>query len=205
MVTTGFKGWKKFNSMKFFHGNIELEVKESIYYPREDSELLAGVIETMDIAGRSVLEVGCGSGLISIVAAKMGANVAAADVNPEAVRITEKNAEANKVSLNVFTSDLFENVNGKFDLIIFNPPYLPVEEGETDLTYAGGASGREVIERFIGEVENHLNKDGFVLLLISSLTGEQEVLDLFHLIGMKTEIEASEKVSWEELIVIKAK
>lgn len=190
--------------MEFYYGDITIEVPEKIYYPREDSELMAGVIKTLDIRGKQVLEVGCGSGFLSILLAKKGARVTAIDINPVAVETAKKNAKANSVLVDCFESDLFEKVKNKFDLIVFNPPYLPVEEGEDDITYAGGKTGRDVIEKFSISVRSHLSDKGHILLLISSLTGEKETIRLLEKRGMKTKIVGREKIPWEELIIISA-
>ena len=88
--------------------------------------------------------------------------------------------------------------------MVCNRRFLNVEEGENDTTYAGGKTGRETIERFVGEAKSHLNTGGFVLLLISSLTGEKEVSELLKNHGMSAEIISREKVPWEELLIIKA-
>ena len=188
--------------MKYFHKDIELEVPDSVYCPREDSELMARCIEEMDMNKRAALEVGCGSGLLSIIMSKNGAAVTAVDINPDAVDATKKNADKNDSNVNSFVSDLFENVEGKFDLIAFNPPYLPDDDNEP--TYSGGKTGREVIGRFISGVKRFLNNDGVVLAIISSLTGEEEVIGMFKSIGMKTTVIRREKIPWEELLVIKA-
>ena len=190
--------------MKFYHGEIQLEVPENVYYPREDSILMAKALENLEIKGKSVLEVGCGSGFLSIIAAKNGAHVTAVDINAEAVKTAKANAEANGCNIETIQSDLFSSVKGKFDLIIFNPPYLPVEAGENDPTYAGGKSGREVIERFINMTNGHLKPNGRVLIVISSLTGKKEIIELLKKTGMTVSIIAREKIPWEELIVIEA-
>ena len=185
--------------MKFYHGDIILDVPETVYYPREDSLLLAKALENESLK-KKVLEIGCGSGFLSIVMAKKGAEVTAVDGSKDAVEATRLNAKKNDVSLTCFGSDLFSSVTSKFDLIVFNPPYLPDESN--DATYSGGKTGRKVIEKFIENTKDFLERDGKILLLISSLTGENEVLSLFHNCGFKTTIVAREKIPWEELIVI---
>ncbi|MEK6887939.1 MAG: HemK2/MTQ2 family protein methyltransferase [Candidatus Aenigmatarchaeota archaeon] len=189
--------------MKFYYGRMVFEVPESVYYPMEDSLLLAKVVENLKLKGKTVFEVGCGCGLLSIIATKAGALATAVDINPVAVKAAKENAERLGCTLTALESDLFSNITGSFDLIIFNPPYLPVEEGETDLTYAGGATGREVIEKFVVEVKSHLNPGGLVLILISSLTGEKEVIELFKKQKMSATSIMREKIEWEELIVIR--
>src|SRR3989344_2055286 len=122
--------------MKFSKDGMELEVPEGIYYPAEDSFLLADVIEGTEMKWKKVLEMGCGSGFLSILCAKRGAEVTAIDITEEAVNTTKANAHSNGVKIHVVQSDLFENIIGKFDMILFNPPYLSREDGEqSDVTY----------------------------------------------------------------------
>ena len=189
---------------KFYHDGIELDVPEMVYYPREDSLLIAKVLENTDVKGKTVLEIGCGSGFLSVLLAKKGASVTAVDISEEAVETTKTNAETNGTKITILKSDLFSSVGGKFGLIVFNPPYLPVEEGETDFTYAGGLSGRETIERFVSDAKDHLLPNGTVLIVISSLTGEKETTNLFEKEGMKSRVVAREKIPWEELIVLES-
>ena len=189
--------------MKFYHGALEFEVPEGVYYPREDSLLLAKTLEKENLANKRILEIGCGSGFLSIVMARMGAEVIACDVADEAVKTTKENALANGIKIACTKSDIFSEINGIFDLIVFNPPYLPDESN--DKTYSGGKTGREVIEKFVKQAKKHLEKDGKILLLISSLTGEKDVLSIFHAYSFKTKIIERKKVPWEELMVIEAR
>src|SRR3989338_8564059 len=101
----------------------------SIYEPAEDSYLLQSCIRQYAI-GR-VLDVGTGSGIQAITAASSPQvrEVVAIDLNEEAI---ERLKEQNIPKIRPIVSDLFENVSGKFDLIIFNPPYLPQDEGIED-------------------------------------------------------------------------
>ena len=188
--------------MKLYNGKLALDVPEEVYYPREDSLLLAKVLEKEDLANKRILEIGCGSGFLSIFMAKSKAAVTAVDISKDAVQATKTNAKRNNAEVTCLGSDLFSAVNNKFDLIVFNPPYLPDESG--DNTYSGGKTGREVIERFIKQAKKYMEKDGKILLLISSLTGDNETLSLFHSCGFKTKIVAREKIPWEELMVIEA-
>jgi release factor glutamine methyltransferase len=150
---------------KAFYKEIELDVFDEIYEPREDSFLLADSLTNLQ--GKEVLEIGSGSGIQSIVAAKQGAIVTAVDVNSLAVKCTKHNAEKNNVKITAYQSDLFSHVKEKFDVIIFNPPYLPGRSN--DITVDGGKNGIEVIEKFLEQVKDHLTDKGYILLLISSL------------------------------------
>jgi len=179
-----------------------------VYAPAEDTFLLAEVLQKENFAGKSVLEIGCGSGFLTKLMAEKKAIVTAVDINPAAVEATKKLLSEKKLVAHVFQSDLFDKVSGKFDLIVFNPPYLPENEEDkivgSDVRYSGGRSGREIIERFVKESANHLKNNGKVLLLISSVTGENEIKELFELSGFITSVRARKKIDWEELIVLEA-
>jgi len=88
-----------------------------IYEPKEDSFLILKYIK--NYCNGNVLDMGCGSGILSLEAMKYSKDVLGVDSNEECVE------HCKKKEINVVRSDLFSNVNGKFDLVIFNPPYLP--------------------------------------------------------------------------------
>jgi release factor glutamine methyltransferase len=115
---------------------------------------------------------------------------------------------ARRAGLEVVRTDLFAAVRGPFDLVLFNPPYLPTlpeERIEDWLEYAldGGESGRVVIEQFAAGVGRILAPGGRILLLVSSLTGPHAVREMFHLQGFSTVIATQQTVEDEELYVIR--
>lgn len=162
-----------------------------IYEPAEDSFLLR---KHVYFTGKKVLDMGTGSGILSIEALNRGNEVTAVDINPEAIETLQPYSDRMKI----IQSDLFENVKGKFDVILFNAPYLPTE-GE-DVIWDGGPDGRRVIETFSKQFSDHLNEGGRVLMLISSLTGIEETLALFE--NFETRILEKQKIPWEELALI---
>ncbi|MDI6721150.1 MAG: methyltransferase [Candidatus Aenigmarchaeota archaeon] len=191
--------------MRFVHEDLELEIPENVYYPAEDTFLLVDVIENLHMKDKKVLDVGCGSGFLSLLCASKGAGVTAVDIDEDAVEAAKANSISNDSRISALVSDLFEKVSGVYDYILFNPPYLPKEEDEdSDITYTGGATGREIIERFISQCKNHLSENGKVFLVISSLTGQEEVFTLFNENGFSVKVVAKEKIDWEELIAIEA-
>lgn len=186
--------------------DITLELKKEVYEPREDSELLAEVVEK-EVGkrnGPSFLDLGCGSGLIAIVAAKAGAKVTAVDIDREAVELTGRNAKSNHVPVECLRSDLLEGVNGKFDIIAFNAPYLPegVVRGLNE-SWAGGER-LEVIRRAVAQAKSSLRPEGELLMVISSLTGVREAEKMLEADGFRHETAARKKVPWETLLVLKA-
>lgn len=169
---------------------IVLTIPPQVYEPREDSFLLAKNLNVKN--GEEVLELGTGSGLLAILATKKGGKVTAVDINPVAVEAAKKNAEQNNVEIDFKEGNLFEPVFGRqFDLIIFNPPYLP-PEGEPkeliDLSYHSS----EVIKQFMEEYGIYLKRDGRALIVNSSLSGVEvdgKILD-------------RKKIFFEELVVL---
>jgi len=156
---------------------ISIEVMDDVYNPSDDSYLLLKVIDPKP--EESMLEMGPGTGLISVHAAKAGAKVTAADINPHAVECTRRNAAANGVRLEAVKSDLFQNVTGNFDIIVFNPPYLPGSTQSTswiEKSWSGGEDGAEVAVRFLQEAWKHLAPGGRIFMILSSAGGLMSVV-----------------------------
>ena len=95
---------------------------EGVYEPAEDSWLMVNHLP--EIKG-TVLEIGCGTGIVSVHLASRGAQVTAVDLNPKAVEATRFNSMNNGVKLEVLEGDMFAPVEGRrFGTIVCNPPYL---------------------------------------------------------------------------------
>lgn len=146
---------------------------EDVYEPEEDSYLLLRHVERL-VSGR-VLDLGTGSGIQAMVAASKPdvELVIAVDLNPKAVgKALERAKEAGLAArINLVIGSLTDWLRGKLDWIIFNPPYLPGEEGISDLSWSGGEEGGETIEKLLKKAHEHLKPDGAILLVYSSLTG----------------------------------
>jgi release factor glutamine methyltransferase len=144
-----------------------------IYPPKEDSLLLEKHVKRF--AKGRVLDMGTGSGIQALAAAgrKAVKSVLAVDVNPAVVKHCRKNIKNRKIKC--LQSDLFSNVKGEFDTIIFNPPYLPQELPERDVALEGGKKGYETIVRFLESANAFLATNGSILLLFSSLSNKNHI------------------------------
>jgi HemK-related putative methylase len=126
--------------------------------------------------GAKVLDLGTGSGINALFAARLGAMVAATDINPEAVRCAQVNALANHLEsqIEALVGDLFEPVrDDKFDVILFNPPYY--RGRPRDLADAAWRSP-DAFDRFMREVRYHLNAEGRALVVLSTDGDIRDVL-----------------------------
>jgi release factor glutamine methyltransferase len=192
---------------KAFFDDFTFLVDENVYEPAEDSFLFAENLPVKDFC--RVADVGTGCGILSIVAGKRAREIVAIDLNPYAVRCARQNAKLNGVidKIVFIQGDLLSPVdqNAKFDLILFNAPYLPAEREDTswlERSWAGGETGREIIDRFINEVSEHLSPDGQILLMQSSLSGIGQTEQRCVAMGLNMKIIAHRSLPFFETIVL---
>ena len=151
-----------------YKDGLDMAEDPEVYPPSEDSILLT---ESLDIRiGEKVLEIGTGSGIVSIQCALNGADVVCGDINPKAVALARRNAAANGVDIDVRETDVYSNIEGRFDTIVFNLPYLPVEdEGELAKAWSGGPDGLGPLPRLLEGAPEHLLPDGRVVVSVRVL------------------------------------
>ena len=172
-----------------------------MYTPQEDSYLLAEVLtkflKNTTIKPKKVLDMGSGSGIQAQTCIDQGItkkNITTADIDPGVIQYLKNQG------FKSILSNLFQNISGKFDLIIFNPPYLPEHPQEKGIDTSGGEKGYETIIKFLKQAKNHLKKEGTILLLLSSLTHPKKVKSEAKKYFYVKEA-ASKKLFFEELFV----
>ena len=177
-----------------------------VYEPAEDSYLLQKHVRQY-AAGR-ILDVGTGSGIQALAVVSLAGvrEVVAVDINEIAIQQLQDHIKKNKLrKIKAIQSDLFENVDGQFNLIIFNPPYLPQDKGIEDSALYGGKKGWELSERFFNEVSRYLFAEGMILFLFSSLTNKEKIEEIIsHHLFQFAELERT-KLAFEELYVYEIK
>lgn len=164
-----------------------------IYETSDDSFLLLKHIKDYVKTSDSVLDMGTGSGILARESLKYTRDVLASDIQ-----------DLKFNDLKFIKSYLFENINKKFDLIIFNPPYLPKdkrEDLESALSTTGGKKGYEILEEFLNKVKEHLNKNGKALIVFSSLTNKKKIDSLIKKNKSKFKCLETKKIFFEELYV----
>lgn len=194
--------------------DFDLKVRPGVLIPRLDTEVVAdkacGLLRSRK--GDTVLEIGCGSGAISIaLAKKANAKVTAVDINPEACELTKENAGANGARVEVLCGDMFEPVKKKkFHMIVSNPPYIPTAMIDTLMTEVkdyeplsaldGGADGLDYYRRIAQEAPDHLKKNGMIVFEIGDDQGEA-VSSILRETGRFAEIETGQDLSGRDRVV----
>jgi len=193
---------------RIFYSDYTFHVEENVYEPAEDSFLFADNLKVND--GSKVADVGTGCGILGIIAAARANHVVAIDLNPHAVRCAKKNAETNNVGdkMSIIQGNLLAPVGSatKFDLIIFNSPYLPSEDvGNSswlERAWSGGISGRKTIDSFIHEAPSHLKSNGAIFLMQSTLSDVEKSLRSFEEKGLRARIAVQQDLPFFETIVL---
>jgi len=190
--------------MNIRYKNSSINITEHVYEPSEDSFLLADAALSEIKDHEQIVEVGCGSGIISaVIKTNTKASVLGIDINPHAAKCAKENG------VEVIRGDILSCIKGQFDLIIFNPPYLPTEEEEREKGWInaaldGGIDGRKVIYRFLEDANRCLVQGGKILMLVSSLTGIEEIRSKMFSLGYSVEDNRHEKFMYEQLTVLSA-
>jgi release factor glutamine methyltransferase len=173
-----------------------------VYFPREDSfimlEELLKVIKKYK--PRYVLDVGTGSGILALEAAKY-CFVDAVDIDKESLSyVKEKIEREGTKNIRVFYSDLFSNVKRKYNLIVFNPPYLPYndanEEFNKEIFYK-----ENIIKKFLEDAKKFLNRKGKILFCFSSFSNKKEIDKILRELGYRFVLLRKEKFFFEDFFV----
>jgi release factor glutamine methyltransferase len=172
-----------------------------IYQPAEDSFLMSKILKekTPELLSKNsnlkFLEIGAGSGLHLETVKKLGVkNIFSSDINSKAV------SHCKLLGFNCIHSDLFKEINGKFNIIIFNPPYLPKDSREpkdSQIETTGGKKGNEIILKFLQQAKEYLEPNGKIFLITSSLAEEIN----FRKLGYKAKEIGCEKLFFERLCI----
>lgn len=167
----------------FEYDGLRIRTHPDVYVPNEDSYLLAEHAATGP--GTTVLELGCGAGVASLVAARSGARVLATDVNPGAVALLHRNARDNGLRVEGVVADLLDGIRiGRIDRLLTNPPYLPTAtdervRGPLNLAFDAGPDGMDLLRRLAAALADRRDelRTGFEAYVVVSTLQD---LDWFH-------------------------
>lgn len=163
-----------------------------VFRPHEGAFMLAAALCDIVSPGDTVLEIGTGSGLLGIVAARLGAKVVATDLEEDKLTIARDNATANQVSIDFRQGSLAEPISAseKFDVIVFNLPSSPTNPTDKteDSNVSGGIDGRELIDGFLSTIERLLKPGTKVITVQSHLSNYAKTMAKLESLGATVKI-----------------
>ncbi len=189
---TGRPLWYIIGDTEFY--GYTIKVDERVLIPRPETELLVRQAVSTIRGGDNVLDLCTGSGAVAIaVAAEVSkdraVNVTASDISEDALAVARENARLNKANVNFVKSDLFENVHGRFNVIMANPPYVPTEEigtlspdvrdFEPHIALNGGADGLDFYRRIAAKIGRYITRGG-MLIMECGENQSKEIIKIFQ-------------------------
>lgn len=195
-----------------FYGRT-FTVLEGVLIPRQDTEISVEVIlkilKNNNI--KNLLEIGCGSGIVSItldLETKGQVDITAVDISPQAIKNTNVNNNNLKSNIKILESNLFEEINEKFDLIYSNPPYIKsneienlqveVRDHEPRLALDGGSDGLYFYRKIIKDAPNFLKSHGFLVFEI----GYDEAEDISSIMRENFDLEIYKDLNNLDRVVV---
>ena len=154
----------------YAYDGLKLIIPPTVFHPAffGSSKVFLRFLDQQQLEGKKLLEIGSGSGILSLLAARKGAMVTAVDINPSAVEATRQNARHNRLQVTAHHSDLFDDLPAQtFDIIIANPPFFKGKpEGAAGYAWYAGPEW-QFFDRFFREIDPFLHPDSQVWMILS--------------------------------------
>jgi release factor glutamine methyltransferase len=184
---------------------LTLKVLPTVFHPWffGSSRIFAEYLVTIGLEGKRFLDLGTGSGIVGLHAARAGAIVTAVDINPKAVECARLNATRAGLVLDCRESNLFSALTSEqFDVIAWNPPFFPkhIKSPGEAAFYAG--EDYAVIRRFACEAPSYLTSDGRIFLILSRDLDFSKWEDIFRCAGLRLEVREERRWGWETMLLI---
>ena len=165
------------------YANINILIQPGVFPPSFtfSTKILLDYLSTLDIREKTLLELGCGSGIISLLASKKGAHVTASDINEKALEELKISALNNSLNLKIVTSDLFDNIQEThFDYIVINPPFYPRKpiKIEDNAWYCG--DDFEYFQKLFLQLKAYIENYSNVIMILSEDCNIERISSIAH-------------------------
>ncbi len=196
--------WYLRKDRRYHFHELNVVVKSGVFHPRLffSTELLIRHLSDLDLTGKRFLELGAGTGLISMLAKRRGALVTASDISQSAVDNIIENARINHLHINVKRSDLFDELSGQdFDVILINPPFFlgkPITE--SDYAWFCGEN-LDYFQELFAQLSQYLAQDGFVRMILSEDCQIERIRQIASANDFEMKAVVSARVLWEAIYI----
>ncbi|HKR04399.1 MAG TPA: methyltransferase [Bacteroidia bacterium] len=171
------KAWLS-EDREYGYKDVRITVLKGVFHPGLffSTRILLGYLQQFDLIGKTFLELGAGSGLIAIYAAKKRARVTASDISGLSVKNVKLNSDKNNVSIQIIHSNLFEKIpQTKFDFILLNPPYYKKQPNtESEFAWYCGEHS-EYFQKLFNELSKHIHLESKVIMVLSDECDRDEI------------------------------
>lgn len=163
-----FQRWKHQKTCVYTYQDLSVNVLPGVFSPRmyPSTEAFLDYINELDLDQKTVLELGCGSGIISMLAASKGALVTASDINPVALDELTVHARDERQNIIVVYSDLFENLHFHFDYILINPPFQSKAPGSIEERAVDAGEDFEYFENLFSQLKVRTLRETQILIAL---------------------------------------
>ena len=184
----------------YCYDTICIKVHPDVFPPHLtiSTKILLDFINEIKLSNKTFLELGCGSGIISLFAAKKEAKVIATDINETALEYLKVNATKNKLNLDIVKSDLFEKLeNNTFDYIIINPPYYPKKAKNVKEQAWFCGENFEYFEHLFKQLPNFIAEDNFCYMILSEDCEIEKIIQMATKNNLNFQLIFNKKSSFE--------
>lgn len=191
---------------EYTYNGITLHIPAGVFHPKYffSTKYLLKQLTTLPLQGKTFLELGAGNGLISISAAKHGAQVTASDISDLVVKTLAQNALDNNVTIKIIKSDLFQQIPKQtFDIIAINPPYYP-KQPRNDLEKAWYCGVNfEYFYALFREIKDYMTTSSIVLMVLSDGCDIQGITTIANKNGLKLALYHQQQIWWEREFIFR--